>query len=66
MLGVATPDASDTIECRTRPEDGDRLWFFASDGTPISEADDAHSDDAAILVLGHLARRAEETKEAVQ
>ncbi|MEU6037293.1 hypothetical protein ABZ801_17990 [Actinomadura sp. NPDC047616] len=59
---VATPDASDTITCREREDDGGRWWFFASDGTPIIEADDAHLDDAAILVLGHLARCAEHPK----
>ncbi|GAA4104180.1 hypothetical protein [Actinomadura miaoliensis] len=60
LLGVATPDASETIACQPRPEDGDRLWFWASDGTPIAEADDEHLDDTVLLILGHLNRRAEE------
>ena len=66
LLSVATEDAADTITCQPREDDGGRLWFFTGDGTPISEADDAHLDDAAILVLGHLARRAEHAKETVR
>ncbi|MEU6034464.1 hypothetical protein ABZ801_03575 [Actinomadura sp. NPDC047616] len=60
LLGVATPDAADTITCREREDDGDRLWFFIGAGEPIAEADDEHLDDAAVLVLGHLNRRAEQ------
>jgi len=61
MLHIAAPDASATITCRGRAEDGDRLWFFTGDGTPLAEADDEHLADAVLLVLGHLRRRAEET-----
>jgi len=61
LLGVATEDASDAITCQPRAEDGGRLWFFTSAGEPVAEADDEHLDDAALLVLGHLHRRAEET-----
>ncbi|GLZ14730.1 hypothetical protein Acsp04_49650 [Actinomadura sp. NBRC 104425] len=51
------PDARDTITCRPRPEDGGRLWFWTSRGEPIAEADGRHTDDAALYVFAHLARR---------
>ncbi|GAA4059913.1 hypothetical protein [Actinomadura miaoliensis] len=61
---VVTPGAVETITCREREDDGGKLWFFTSDGTPIAEADDEHLDDAAVLLLGFLARLAEGAAQA--
>ncbi|GLZ16028.1 hypothetical protein Acsp04_62630 [Actinomadura sp. NBRC 104425] len=35
-------------------------WFFTGDGEPISETGGGHERDAALYILGRLARRAEE------
>jgi hypothetical protein len=55
-----------TVTCRSRPEDGGRLWFFTEDGEPISETGGVHEPDAVLHVLGRLARRAERVKEAAR
>ena len=47
-------NASDTITCRRRPEDFDRVWFFTSWQEPIAPADEIA--DAALYVLGYLNR----------
>jgi hypothetical protein len=44
-----------TIICRRRPDDGDRLWFFASCGEPIAEVD--RIPDTVIAINGYLAGR---------
>ncbi|GAA2398279.1 hypothetical protein GCM10010191_01240 [Actinomadura vinacea] len=46
---------SDTITCRSRREDGGRLWFWSSWGQPLAEAD--HITDALIAVKINLAGR---------
>ncbi|GAA4060883.1 hypothetical protein [Actinomadura miaoliensis] len=61
---VVAPTSVETITCREREEDGGKLWFFASDGTPIAQADDEHLDDAALHILGHLNQRAEKAEDA--
>ncbi|WP_131737816.1 hypothetical protein [Actinomadura roseirufa] len=33
------PRPADTVTCKPRAEDGERLWFFTSWGKPIAEAD---------------------------
>ncbi|WP_344592376.1 hypothetical protein [Actinomadura vinacea] len=45
--------AADTITCRKRSDDGDRLWFWTSSGKPITEAD--RIVDAALMIRGILA-----------
>jgi hypothetical protein len=45
--------ASDTVTCRARPEDGGALWFFSSWGKPIAAAD--RIIDAKVVILGNLA-----------
>ena len=37
-----------TVTCRSRPDDGGRLWFFDGSGRPIIEADNIA--DAALMV----------------
>ncbi|KAB2379951.1 hypothetical protein [Actinomadura montaniterrae] len=47
-----TPEPSDTITCRPRPDDGDRFWFAHSWGEWIAEVD--HVADAALLIATRL------------
>ncbi|TDD87135.1 hypothetical protein E1298_16465 [Actinomadura rubrisoli] len=53
---VARPgDASlrtQTITCKPRPIDGDRLWFFDALGEPIAQADQVI--DAAVIIAADL------------
>ncbi|QXJ20886.1 hypothetical protein AGRA3207_001679 [Actinomadura graeca] len=54
---VTRPDdptgATQTITCRPRPTDYDRMWFFNdATGEPIAEAADIV--DAAVIIAGHL------------
>ncbi|WP_131735724.1 hypothetical protein [Actinomadura roseirufa] len=49
---AASPRPADTITCRPRPDDGGRLWFFTSWGTPITEA--CHIIDAALTIASTL------------
>ncbi|GAA4060197.1 hypothetical protein [Actinomadura miaoliensis] len=44
----------DTIRCRRRADDGGTPWYFTSWHEPIAPAD--APDDAAMYVLGYLAR----------
>ncbi|TDD62275.1 hypothetical protein [Actinomadura rubrisoli] len=44
-----------TITCKPRPIDGDRLWFFDALGEPIAQAD--HVIDAAVIIAADLAPR---------
>ncbi|TDD65053.1 hypothetical protein [Actinomadura rubrisoli] len=44
-----------TITCKPRPIDGDRLWFFAALGEPIAQADQII--DAAVIIAADLASR---------
>ncbi|WP_131742356.1 hypothetical protein [Actinomadura roseirufa] len=46
------PRRADTITCKPRPDDGDRLWFWTSWGEPIAEAN--HIVDAALTVATTL------------
>lgn len=60
LLVLAPPNADgaprlgDTVECRPRPVDGDRLWFFIG-GDPIEQA--SHVTDAAIAIASRLHRQ---------
>lgn len=44
--------ASELITCRARSNDFGNLWFWTSEGEPISDAD--RLIDAAVFILGHL------------
>ncbi|TDD79967.1 hypothetical protein [Actinomadura rubrisoli] len=44
-----------TITCKPRPIDGDRLWFFDALGEPIAQADQII--DAAVIIAADLASR---------
>jgi len=57
MLHVAGPDASATVTCRPRADDGGRMWFWLG-AEPLAEAGPDHLDDAALYVLGRLSERA--------
>lgn len=48
------PRLADTITCREREDDGNRLWFYTSWGDPIAEAD--RITDAAVIIAGNLRR----------
>jgi hypothetical protein len=48
--------AADTITCRPRTGDGDRMWFWTSWGEPIAEAD--RIIEAKMVIRGYLARHA--------
>ncbi|WP_067459288.1 hypothetical protein [Actinomadura macra] len=55
---VTRPDdptgATQTITCKPRVTDQDRMWFFdEANGEPIAEAE--HIVDAAVIIAGHLA-----------
>ncbi|MEU6034056.1 hypothetical protein ABZ801_01460 [Actinomadura sp. NPDC047616] len=50
----------DTIRCRRRADDGGTPWYFTSWHEPIAPAD--APDDAAMFVLGYLARRPERAR----
>jgi hypothetical protein len=57
-LVVCDPDRPGmviAITCRRRPEDGGRLWFFASCGEPIAEVD--RIPDTVVAINGYLAGR---------
>ncbi|WP_067460453.1 hypothetical protein [Actinomadura macra] len=41
-----------TITCRPRVTDADRLWFFDGSGEPIAEAEDITG--AAVIIAGNL------------
>ncbi|MBO2455379.1 hypothetical protein J4573_50460 [Actinomadura barringtoniae] len=45
-------ELADTVTCRERPDDGDRLWFFTSWNDPIAEAD--RITDAGVTIAGYL------------
>jgi hypothetical protein len=47
------PYAADTITCRPRRDDGDRLWLWTSWGEPLAEAD--RITDATMAIRGNLA-----------
>ncbi|MFB4300200.1 hypothetical protein [Actinomadura sp. NTSP31] len=47
------PEPADMITCRSRAEDGGRLWFFTSWGEPIAEAE--RVVDAAVIIAGRFA-----------
>lgn len=51
----AQPIRGDTITCRSRADDGGRLWFFTSWAEPITEANDVIG--AVMTIQGYLARR---------
>jgi hypothetical protein len=51
----AAEHPADTITCRTRPDDGGRMWFHSSWGAPIAEAD--RITDAALAVRSVLSGR---------
>lgn len=46
------PRPADEITCRTRADDGGRLWFWTSWDEPIAEAD--HITDTVVVVTGNL------------
>ncbi|TDC86726.1 hypothetical protein [Actinomadura sp. 7K507] len=58
VKGCCAKNTADTISCRFRGEDADRLWYFTSWGEPIAPAD--RVTDAAVFVLGYLAEREEQ------
>ncbi|QXJ20654.1 hypothetical protein AGRA3207_001406 [Actinomadura graeca] len=46
--------ARQTVTCKPRVTDHDRMWFFdEASNEPIAEA--AHIVDAAVIIAGHLA-----------
>lgn len=46
------PDTAHSITCRPRPEDADRLWFFArTEEVPIAEAEQIFEAALAICAL---------------
>jgi hypothetical protein len=47
------PGGGVTITCRRRPADGDRWWYFASCGDPITEVD--RIPDTVVAIHGYLA-----------
>ncbi|GLZ05006.1 hypothetical protein Acsp03_24720 [Actinomadura sp. NBRC 104412] len=53
---IDNPCAADTITCRPRHDDGDRLWFYTSWNHPFAEADPARIPDAALTVRSYLTR----------
>jgi hypothetical protein len=54
---VSPAPPSDTITCRPRPIDGDRLWFFDGEGEPLAPAD--HITEAAVVIAANAGRAAE-------
>lgn len=48
VLTQAGGEPADTLTCRPRPIDGDRLWFLSGSGEPIAEA--TRIIDAALIV----------------
>ncbi|MFF5262689.1 hypothetical protein ACFY4C_27475 [Actinomadura viridis] len=57
-----TPQATVTITCRPRPEDGGRLWFYTETGEPVAEAD--RITDAGVNIRGRIAERHHQVEES--
>ena len=47
----ATP-REETVTCSPRPSDGDRLWFWTADRTPLGEADKVQ--DTALALAARM------------
>jgi hypothetical protein len=55
VIRFGAEPGNETVTCAPRPSDQDRLWFWASDRTPIGEADKIQ--DSALALSARMPQK---------